>query len=65
MAHMILLTKKKKILDMGNRLVFTGEKERRGWMGSLGLVDANYYIWNSWVKESYSTAQGTVYSHLG
>ena len=47
MAHMILSTKQKQILGMEIRLVFArreGRGERMGPMGSLGLVDANYYI---------------------
>ena len=32
-------------MDVGNRLVVVkGEREEVGWIGSLGLVDANYYI---------------------
>ena len=30
--------------DVGNRLVVA--KVGGGWMGSLGLTDANYYMWN-------------------
>ena len=37
-----------------------GEGVGVGWMRSLGLVDANYYIWNQWALASYCTAQGTV-----
>ena len=29
-----------------------------GWMGSLGLVAANCYIWSGWAMVSYCTAQG-------
>ena len=36
-------------------------EEGVGWTGSLGLVDANSYIWNGWAMVPYSTAQGTVY----
>ena len=31
-----------------------------GSTGSLGLVDANYYIWNGWAMRSYCKAQGTI-----
>ena len=34
-------------------------------MGSLRLVDANYYIQNGWVMRSYGTAQGTISNLLG
>ena len=44
----------------GSRLVVPRE-EGVGWTGSLGLVDANSYIWNGWAMVPYSTAQGTVY----
>ena len=34
----------KKIMDLENRLVVPkGEGEGVGWMGSLGLIDRNYY----------------------
>ena len=38
------LSTEKKIIDMENRLVFAkggGEGEGAGWIGSLGLIDAN------------------------
>ena len=39
------LSTEKKIMDMENRLmVAKGEEEGVGWIGSLGLLDANYYI---------------------
>ena len=44
MAQMNLTTEKK-LMDMESRLVVVkGEGEEVGWTGSLGLVDANYYI---------------------
>ena len=44
MAQMNLSTEKK-IMDLENRLVVAKEEgEGVGWTGSLGLVDANYYI---------------------
>ena len=44
MAQMNLSTEKK-IMDLENRLVVdNGEREEVRWMGSLGLIDANYYI---------------------
>ena len=33
-----------RLTDMENRLVPRRRGEGVGWMGSLGLVDANYYI---------------------
>ena len=46
MAQMNLSIEKKHI-DLENRLVVAnGEEEGVGWMGSLGLIDPNYCIWN-------------------
>ena len=46
MAQMNLFTKKK-IMDLEDRLVVAkGEVEGVGWIGSLGLIDADYFIWN-------------------
>ena len=41
------LSTKKKIMDLQNRLVIAKEKgEGVGWIGNLGLIDANYCLWN-------------------
>ena len=41
------LSTEKKPMDLENRLVVAkGEGEGVGWTGNLGLIDANYYIWN-------------------
>ena len=46
MAQMNLSTEEK-MMDMENRLVVAkGEGEEVGGTGSLGLVDANCYIWS-------------------
>ena len=46
MAQMNLSTEKK-IMDLENKLVVAkGEGEGVGWTGNLGLIDANYYLWN-------------------
>ena len=46
MAPMKLSTEKK-CMDLENRLmVAKGEGERVGWTGNLGLIDANYSMWN-------------------
>ena len=38
----------KKIMDVENRLVVAkGEGEGVGGIGNLGLIDANYCLWNS------------------
>ena len=37
----------KKIMDLENRLVVAnGEGEGVGWIGSLGLIDADSCLWN-------------------
>ena len=41
------LSTEKKIMDLENRLVVAkGEEEKVRWIGSLGLMDANYCLWN-------------------
>ena len=47
MAQMNLSTEQKRLTDMDNRLVIAkGEEEGVGWIGSLGLVDTNYYTYD-------------------
>ena len=60
------LQSRNRLMDMGNRLVVAkGEGEEVGWTGSVGLVDANHYVWNGWAMGSYCMAQGTMSSLLG
>ena len=41
------LSTEKKIMNLENRLVIAKEEgEGVGWLGSLGLIDANYCLWN-------------------
>ena len=41
------LSTEKKIMDVKNRLVVAKEeREGVGWTGNLGLMDADYCIWN-------------------
>ena len=41
------LSTEKKIMDLENRLVVAkGERKGVGWTGNLGLIDANYCLWN-------------------
>ena len=62
MAKMLLSIKQRQITAMESRLVIAGRRgEEVAWTGSLGLVDANCYIWNVWEMGAYCTAQGTVY----
>ena len=43
----INLSTEMKIMDLENRLVVAkGEGEGMGWTGNLGLIDANYCLWN-------------------
>ena len=64
MAQMNLSTEKK-ITDLENRLVVAkGKGEGVGWMGCLGLTDADYCLWNGLAMRSYCVALGTISSHL-
>ena len=64
MAQMNLSTEKK-IMDLENRLVVAkGEGEGVEWLGSLGLIDANYCFWNGLAMGSCCVALGTLSSHL-
>ena len=41
------LSTEKNLMDWKNRLVVAkGDGEEVGWIGSLGLTDANYCIWS-------------------
>ena len=41
------LSTEKKIMNLENRLVVAkGEKEGVGGIGNLGLIDADYCLWN-------------------
>ena len=41
------LSTEKKLMDMEERLVVAeGEGERVEWIGNVGLIDANYCLWN-------------------
>ena len=55
------LSTEKKIMDLENRLVVA---ERVGWIGSLGLTDANYCLWNGLAMKSCCVALGTQSGHL-
>ena len=40
------LSTEKKLMDLENRLVVAeGEGKGVGWIGSLGLIDADYCLW--------------------
>ena len=64
MAKMNLSTEKR-IVDLENRLVVArGGGEGVGWIWSLGLIDANNYLWNGLAMRSCSVAPRTISSHL-
>lgn len=62
MAQMKLSTEKK-LMHLENRLVVV-KGEGLGWMGSLGLIDANYCLWNGLAMRSCCVALGTMSDHL-
>ena len=64
MAQMNISTEKK-IVDLENRLVLAkGEGEGVGWMGSLGLINADYCLWNGLAMRYCCVAVGAMSSHL-
>ena len=64
MAQMNLSTEKK-FMDLENRLaVAKGEGEGVGWTGNLGLIDANYCLWNGLAMRFCFVDLGTLSSHL-
>ena len=59
------LSREKKIMDLENRLVVAKEEgEEVGWIGSLGLTDADYCLWYGLAMRSCCVALGTKSSHL-
>ena len=59
------LSAEKKIMNLENGLVVAkGEGEEVGWIGSLGLIDANYCLWNGLTMRSCCVSLGTISSHL-
>ena len=41
-----------------------GGDGKEGWIRSLGLADANYYIQNGYKTRSYCIAHGTIFNIL-
>ena len=62
MAQLNLSTEKK-LMDLENRLVLSKEGGV-GWIGSLGLIDADYCLWNRLAMRSCCVALETMSSHL-
>ena len=59
------LSAEKKIMDLENRpVVAKAEGEGVGWLGSLGLINANYCLWNGLAMTFCCVALGTLSSHL-
>ena len=59
------LSTEKKIMDLENRLVVAkGEGEGVVWIGNLGLIDADYCLWNGFAMRSSCVAWETMSSHL-
>ena len=64
MAQMRLSTEKE-IMDLENRFVVAkGEREGVGGIGSLGLMDANYCLWNREAMRSCCVALRTMSRYL-
>ena len=59
------LSTEKKIMDLEKRLVVAkGEEEGVGWIGILGLLDANYCFWNGLAMISCCVPLRTMSSYL-
>ena len=59
------LSTENKIMDLENRLVVAkGDGEGVVWIWILGLIDANYSLWNRLAMRSCCVALGTMSSHL-
>ena len=55
------LSTENKIMDLEKKLVVAKqEREEVGWIGSLGLIDANYFFWNGLAMGSCCVALGTM-----
>ena len=61
------LSTEKKIMDLENRLVVArreGEGEGVEWMRFLGLIDADYCLWNGLAMRSCCVPLGTMSSNF-
>ena len=60
------LSTEKKIMDLEKGLVVAkGKKEGVGWIGSLGLTDENYCLWNGLAMRFCCVALGTMVTYEG
>ena len=57
------MIRSRRLLDLENRLV-VARGEGVGWIGSLGLMDANYCSWNGLTMRSCSVALRTMSRYL-
>ena len=58
------LSTEKKIMELQNRLVIAeGEGKGVGLLGTLGLTDTNYCLWNGLAMRPCCVALGTISSH--
>ena len=59
------LSTEKKLMDVENRhVVAKREGEGVGGTGNLGLIDANYCLWNVLAVRYCCVALGTISNHL-
>jgi len=59
------LSTEKKIMDLESRLVVSkGEGEGVEWIENLGLIDADYCLWNGLAMRSCCVALRTISNHL-
>ena len=59
------ISTEKEIMDLENRLVAAwGKREGVGRIGSLGLSDADYCLWNGLAMRACCVALGAMSGHL-
>ena len=60
------LSTAKKLMDMEKRLLVAGGGERKGvgWTGNLGLMDANFCLWNGYAMRFCCIAVRTISTYL-
>ena len=54
----------KEIMDLENRLVVAMGGRGMGWVGCLGLIDADYCLWNGLSMRSCCVELGNMSGHL-